>query len=284
VPGIWNDAHVAAWKKVTAAVHSQGSYIFLQLWALGRGAVIDHLEAEDPNLPYVSASDVKLESHSKAPRPLTTTEIKEYVEAYATAASRAVHEAGFDGVEIHGANGYLPDQFLQDITNKRTDEYGGSVEARCRFALEVIDAIVQKVGANRTAIRMSPWGTFQEMGMKDPKPTFSHLVARLADKHADLAYIHVVDPRAGDIPSSESNDFLRAIWAPRPFISAGGFDRSSALAHAEKTGDLIAFGRHFISNPDLPRRLREDLSLTDYDRNTFYTPGAKGYTDYPFAE
>ncbi|KAH9945561.1 hypothetical protein B0H21DRAFT_433960 [Amylocystis lapponica] len=292
VPGIWNDAQIAAWRKITDAVHAKGSFIFAQLWAQGRGAYIEHLEAEDPSFPYVSASDVQSATRSKPPRPLTVAEIKEYVDGYARAASDAVHRAGFDGVEVHGANGYLVDQFLQDVTNKRTDEYGGSIEKRCRFGLEVISAIAKAVGADRTAIRLSPWGTVNDMRMDDPIPTFSHFVTRLAELHPDLAYLHVVDPRVtGDwdnlvVNEEDSNDFIRKIWAPRPLISAGGFTREKAIASAEETGDLIAFGRLYISNPDLPLRLRNNLPLTKYNRDTFYVPGTQsveGYTDYPFA-
>lgn len=141
-------------------MHANGSFIYLQLWALGRTALYSQLQKEDPSLPYVSASDVPLEDHEGPLRPLTIPEIKEYVKLYGVAASNAVHKAGFDGVEIHDANGFLPDQFLQDITNKRTDEYGGSVENRTRFVKEVIEEVVKVVGPERTGIRFSPWGTF----------------------------------------------------------------------------------------------------------------------------
>ncbi|KAH9945558.1 hypothetical protein B0H21DRAFT_823022 [Amylocystis lapponica] len=291
VPGLWSDAQLAAWRKITDAVHAKGSFIFAQLWALGRAAYVDQLEAEDPSFPYVSASDVKISTQTRLPRPLTVAEIKEYVDGYAKAASDAVHRAGFDGVEIHGANGYLVDQFLQDVTNTRTDEYGGSIEKRSRFGLEVVDAVTKAVGADRTAIRLSPWGPVNDMRMDDPIPTFSHFVTRLAELHPDLAYLHVVDPRVTGyedhaVSEQDSNDFIRKIWAPRPLISAGGFTREKALTSAEETGDLIAFGRHYIANPDLPLKLRNNLPLTKYNRDTFYIPGpqsVEGYTDYPFA-
>ncbi|EMD36593.1 hypothetical protein CERSUDRAFT_115632 [Gelatoporia subvermispora B] len=289
VPGIWSDEQIAAWKHVTDAVHARGSYIFLQIWASGRATYLDALEAEDPSLPYISASDVKLSTRPVAPRPLTISEIQDYIRTFADAAKNAVERAGFDGVEVHGANGYLIDQFIQDVTNKRTDEYGGSVENRARFALEIVDAVVEAVGEKKTGIRFSPWADFQEVGMDDPVPQFSYIVEQLRDRHPDLAYIHLIEPRAagdGDRESQtgESNDFLREIWAPRAIISAGGFTRETAIEHAEKTGDLIAFGRAFISNPDLPRRLRENIPLTKWDRSTFYTAEeAKGYIDYAFA-
>lgn len=160
VPGLWSDAQIAAWKAVVDAVHARGSFIFPQLWALGRAARPDALAAE--GFERVSASDVPLASASPdAPRPLTIAEIKEYVADYANAARRAVHEAGFDGVEVHGANGYLIDQFLQDVTNIREDDYGGSVEKRCRFGLEVVKACCEAVGEERVGIRLSPWSEFQ---------------------------------------------------------------------------------------------------------------------------
>ncbi|KAJ8462364.1 hypothetical protein ONZ45_g17964 [Pleurotus djamor] len=295
VPGTWSNEQIAAWKQVTDAVHAQGSFIYIQLWALGRTAKQSTLAAE--NLPYVSASDVPLSYQADPlPRPLTTTEIKEYVQLYATAASNAVHKAGFDGIEIHGANGYLVDQFLQDKSNTRTDEYGGSIEGRTRFALEVLEAVSKEIGPDRTAIRLSPWSLFQEMRMDDPKPTFSYLVSQIRERLPELAYIHVIEPRVAlgfderpdsTIPAEEENDFIRKLWAPKAFLSAGGYTRELAIKAAER-GDIVAVGRHFISNPDLPRRWKDDLPLTAYNRDAFYAvdpSGAdKGYTDYPFAE
>ncbi|KAL1690560.1 hypothetical protein GGG16DRAFT_55350 [Schizophyllum commune] len=294
-PGIWSDEQIKAWKEVTDRVHAQGSFIYLQLWALGRAAVASELKEEDPSFDYVAPSAVQLTGHPETPRPLTVPEIKQYVQWYATAARNAVEKAGFDGVEIHGANGYLIDQFLQDVTNKRTDEYGGSVENRARFGLEVVDAVVAAIGAKKVGIRLSPWNQFQEMRMEDPIPQFTYFVKELKARHPDFAYIHLVEPRVigienrdeKDIDPREQNDFLRAIWAPKALISAGGYNRELALKIAEEKGDLIAFGRFFISNPDLPRRLKEDIPLTPYNRATFYLKGDSsptGYTDYPFAE
>ncbi|KAF8890981.1 FMN-linked oxidoreductase [Infundibulicybe gibba] len=296
IPGIWSQVQIDAWKQITDAVHDKGSYIFLQLWALGRAASPDTLAAEDPSFPHISASNIKLADRpasEPAPRALTLPEIDEYVALYAQAARNAI-EAGFDGVEIHGANGYLIDQFLQDVSNVRDDEYGGSVENRSRFALRVVDAVVDAVGADRTGIRLSPWSPFQDMGMPDPLPQFTHLISTLARTHTDLAYIHLVEPpvsaNADRTPAPhESNTAFRAIWAPRRVISAGGYDRASALAAAEEDDVLVAFGRKYISNPDLPQRLQKDIPLTPYVRETFYTPADKpdaahGYTDYPFAE
>ncbi|KAJ7691445.1 hypothetical protein B0H17DRAFT_982629 [Mycena rosella] len=289
VPGIWSPEQIAVWKLVTQAVHAKSSFIFMQLRAYGRAANPAQLQSEDPSLPYVSASDVPLSSQTGPLRALTVAEIKEYVGLYAQAAKNAI-EARFDGVEIHGANGYLVDQFLQDVSNKRTDEYGGSVENRARFALEVVDAVTAAIGAERTAIRFSPWSPFLEMGMSDPLPTFSYVISELAARYPSLAYLHLVEPRVSgnlsrEAAAHESNDALRALWAPRPFVRAGGFTRKSAFEAAE-SGDLIAFGRLYISNPDLPARLEKDVPLTAYDRSTFYLVGEnspRGYTDQGFA-
>ncbi|KAF7347195.1 putative inactive dehydrogenase EasA [Mycena venus] len=289
-PGIWSDEQISAWKAVTDTVHAKGSYMYLQLWALGRAADADTL-AED-GLPFVSASDVPVQG-GPAPRPLTVEEIQEYIELYATAASNAVHKAGFDGVEIHSANGYLLDQFLHDRSNIRTDAYGGSIENRTRFPLEVVDAVVKAVGQKKTALRVSPWGTVLDMQFADhdPKPTYTHLVTQLRNRFPELAYLHVVEPRVDGaetvaIKDGYSNDFIRAIWGNRPLISAGGYTRETAIAAAEDKGDLIAFGRGYIANPDLPYRLLHGIALSVGNRALYYAPGSvdpKGYTDYPFA-
>ncbi|EKM53347.1 uncharacterized protein PHACADRAFT_147821 [Phanerochaete carnosa HHB-10118-sp] len=288
VPGIWSDEQVAGWKLVTDAVHTRGSYIYLQLWALGRAAMPQILQEEGGH-PYVSASDVRMSVRPFPPRPLTSEEIKEYIGLYGTAAKNAVR-AGFDGVELHGANGYLIDQFTQDVTNKRTDEYGGSVENRARFALDVLDAAVKAIGESRVSIRFSPWGEFNEVRMADPKPSFSYLVSEIARRWPLLAYLHLVESRmSGDkdraVQEGESNDFLREIWGSRPLISAGGYSRESALKAAETKGDLIGMGRLFISNPDLPVRWQKDISAEKGDRSAYYTfESPQGYIDYPFAD
>ncbi|KAJ7683135.1 NADH:flavin oxidoreductase/NADH oxidase [Mycena rosella] len=280
-PGIWSDAQISAWKTarsslVTDRVHAKGSYIYLQLWALGRAAEADTLAQED--LPLVSASDVPIEG-KPAPRPLTVEEIQEYVQLYATAASNAVHKAGFDGVEIHSANGYLLDQFLHDRSNIRTDAYGGSVENRTRFPLEVADAVVKAVGQKKTGLRVSPWSTFNDMYFADPKPTYSHLVTQLRDRYPELAYLHVVEPRVDGVDTVKikdgySNDFIREIWGHRRLISAGGYTRETAIAAAEEKGDLVAFARPYISNPDLPYRLLHGIALAVGNRALYYAPGA----------
>ncbi|SJL05135.1 related to NADPH2 dehydrogenase chain OYE2 [Armillaria ostoyae] len=290
VPGMWNQDQIDAWKEVTNSVHAKGSFIFCQLWALGRAANPKILVSK--GLPYVSASDIKLSTATVSPRPLTVEDIQEYVQLYAQAARNAII-AGFDGVEVHGANGYLLDQFTRDISNNRTDTYGGSLENRVRFPLEVVDAVVEAVGPERVGYRISPWNTVLDMKMDDPKLTFTYLASQLKARQPRLAYLHVVEPRVvgmydrkdADIGIDEENDSIRSVWAPKLFISAGGYNRLSAIDAAERKGDLIAFGRHFIANPDLVYRLENDIPLNAYDRKTFYLPGTPtGYTDYPFAE
>ncbi|PIL29744.1 hypothetical protein GSI_08183 [Ganoderma sinense ZZ0214-1] len=320
-PGIWNDAQVAAWKKIVEAVHAKGSYIYLQLGAMGRAARPHVLLKEFPDAPFAAPSPTPLKSQPEpVPRELTKdgvhfpfpsdpikrlllskcwreasiylhityAEIKQYAEWFATAARNAVEGAGFDGVEVHGANGYLVDQFLQDVSNTRTDEYGGSIENRARFVLEVMDAIVAAVGATKAAIRLSPWSTYQDMRMEDPIPQFTYLVDELRQRHPNLAYLHVVTPNVpfAKGPEDESQThFIHRLWAPRPVITTGGYNRESALEVAEETGQLVGYGPLFLANPDLPFRLREDLPLNTPDPSTFYTRlSEKGYTDYPFSE
>ena len=266
VPGIWSDAQVEGWKKVVDAVHAQGCHIYMQLWQLGRAAMPDVLakpdSPENPGgpYPYVSSSDVPIKARTHAPpRALTHEEILEYIELFGKAAHNAVHGAGFDGVEIHGAHGYLVDQFTQDVCNKRTDMWGGSMENRCRFALEVIKKIVSVVGEERTAIRLSPFAQFQDMYMEHPQLTFAYLVSRIREAYPRFSYLHIVEPRVhGNLDRTpregESNDFLRAIWkGPKSlengsvYLAAGGYTPETALQDAEKD-DLIVFGRPFTSN------------------------------------
>ncbi|KAG1894197.1 NADH:flavin oxidoreductase/NADH oxidase [Suillus fuscotomentosus] len=293
VPGIYTQEHVEGWKRVTDAVHEKGSFIFCQLWAPGRAAFPEVLAREN-NSPFVSASSIPLSTRPTAvPHALTEPEIKSYIASFATGARNAI-AAGFDGVEIHGANGYLVDQFLQEVSNTREDGWGGSIEKRARFALEVVDALVKEVGAEKVSIRLSPWSPFQDMGLPDPKPQFSYLVNEL--RKYDLAYLHVTEPRVGGtidviaLPQS-SNNFLREIWCKegenRVLISAGGYTRQTAIETAQEHGDMIAFGRLYIPNPDLPARLIHDLPLAKPDRATFYLDGdvtEKGYTDFPVAD
>ncbi|KAJ3576063.1 hypothetical protein NP233_g692 [Leucocoprinus birnbaumii] len=295
-PGVYSQTQITAWKEIVAGVHAANSYIYCQLWAFGRQANEGDLKEDDPSLSVVGPSSIPMNNHgAPVPRALTVPEIQEYIHLYATAARNAVHEAGFDGVEIHGGNGYLIDQFLQDVSNQRQDDYGGTIERRSRFGLEVVRAVVDALGTpTKVGIRLSPWSTFSGMGMDNPIPQFTYFVEKLRREFPDLAYIHVIEPRvAGDRDdnvgaqkSHSANDFLRDIWAPKPYISAGGYSRFNAVQRTqERQNELIAFGRWFISNPDLPIRLEKDLELNPYDRGTFFLSGdttGRGYTDYNF--
>ncbi|KAJ5097417.1 hypothetical protein N7456_008138 [Penicillium angulare] len=287
MPGIYNSAQIAAWKEITAAVHAKGSYIFCQLWALGRSA--DPSVCETEGIERLSASAVA-EDEKKAPaRAMTTSDIADFVNLYAQSAENAI-EAGFDGVELHGANGYLIDQFTQDVSNKRDDGYGGSIEGRSRFCLEAVEAVVNAIGAHRTALRLSPWSTFQGMRMADPVPQFTYLINQL--RTMDLAYLHLVESRISgntDVESSGSLDWAIKAWGPeQPILIAGGLEPDSARKLVENDYPgyqvVVVFGRYFISTPDLPFRIKHGLDLEHYDRNRFYIPKSpEGYIDYPFS-
>ncbi|EJU01874.1 FMN-linked oxidoreductase [Dacryopinax primogenitus] len=287
VPGIYNEKQIAAWKKITDSVHSKGSYMCLQLWALGRAAEPD--VAKEEGFEVSSPGDIPLQGASK-PYMLTITEVKEWVEKYAQAARNAI-AAGFDFVEIHGANGYFIDQFTQDVSNNRTDEYGGSIENRCRFALEVAKAVTDVVGQQRTGLRLSPWGEFLGMRMTNPPATFSYLVRQLKERFPDFAYLHATEPRVqGNVDREtrveESNDFLREIWRPKVYLTAGGYTENAGDV-LPRMGDMLVYGRYFISNPDLPFRLKNGIPFTKYNRATFYLHGPdqpEGYTTYLTAE
>lgn len=296
VPGIWNKAQIDEWKQTTKAVHDNGSIIFLQLWALGRVAVAKNLEREEGGpYPVVSASAIPAAEGGHVPKEMSKDEIKDFVRYYAQAAKNAI-EAGFDGVEIHGANGYLIDQFWQDVSNQRTDEYGGSIENRARFGLEVTRAIIDAVGdSKKVGMRLSAWSDFQGMGMKDPIPQFTYIINQL--KTLDLAYLHLTESRiSGDAstavyrPVTRENEPLVAAWGNAgPLILAGGFtaEKAEKAVNEVYTGEnvLIAFGRYFISTPDLVYRLKNGIALNPYDRSTFYKKmSPDGYTDYPFSE
>ncbi|KAI3322941.1 hypothetical protein HD806DRAFT_499708 [Xylariaceae sp. AK1471] len=287
VPGIYNERQICAWRQVTDAVHRKGSYIFCQLWVLGRAVISDFSESE--GMSIYSSSATPLKTSQTPPRELTVAEIQEKIDSYVSAARNAI-AAGFDGVELHGANGYLIDQFTQDCCNKRTDQYGGSIENRSRFAVELVTAVSKAIGPERVGIRLSPWSTYNEMKMDDPIPQFSDLIAKIS--HLNIAYLHLIEARiAGpeDLDSSnpsESLAFVYNMWKG-PIIVAGGFTPESArqLVDVERPDKdiIVMFGRHFLSTPDLPFRIRNALPLNSYDRGTFYAPQvAAGYIDYPF--
>lgn len=285
VPGIWSAAQIAGWRKVTDAVHKKGSFIYLQLWALGRVAKLDQLQKEiGPDAKVIGPSDIPREG-CVTPTPLTEEEIKEYVGLYTQAAKNSI-EAGFDGVEIHAANGYLIDQFLQDVTNNRTDKYGGSIENRARFGLEVAASVVEAVGAERTGIRMSPYSIFQGMKMADPKPQFTYFTEGL--KKLKLSYIHLTEEP--DATETATAKFLIDLWDNQsPVLFCGGFEPETARKFVDeeyKDKDVLAvFGKYFISNPDLVFRIKNKLALTPWDTTTFYNAGEpRGYTDYEFSK
>lgn len=289
VPGIWSEAQIAQWRQITDAVHAKGSYIYLQLWGLGR--VADPTASKEGPYELVSSSAVPAgEGSSPVPRELSEEEIWANIADYARAAKNAI-AAGFDGVEIHGANGYLVDQFTQDNANKRTDAWGGSVENRSRFALEVIRAVVDAVGADRTGIRYSPWSTFQGMRMQDPIPQFSYLAKKTAE--FNLAYVHLVESRISGNADAEATDqldfFLDAYGSNSPIIIAGGYKAGSARKAVETVYKdypvIIGIGRPWTSNPDLAFRIKADIPLRPYERDHFYTAKSPcGFIDYAFSE
>ncbi|PVI06067.1 FMN-linked oxidoreductase [Periconia macrospinosa] len=285
VPGIYSQAHIDAWKKITDSIHKKGSYIYLQLWQLGR--VADPDQAKKEGITIKSSSAVPFEGHA-VPKEMTKDDIKIVIGEYVQGAKNAI-AAGFDGVEVHGANGYLMDQFIQDVVNQRTDEYGGSIENRSRFAIEVTKAVVEAVGADRVGIRLSPFSDYQGMHMKDPVPQFSDLISKVAE--LKLAYIHLVSSRISgnaDKEGAEELDPLLKLF-DGPILVAGGFKADSAKRlvdeeHPDK--DLVVvFGRYFLSTPDLVYRVKNGIPFNDYDRDTFYAAKSeKGYIDYPFSE
>ncbi len=293
-PGIYSPEQVAGWKQVTDAVHAKGGLIYLQLWHCGR---VSHSSYHDGALPVApsaipAAGDPAVTANFQfadyeIPRALETDEIPGVVESYAEAARNAL-KAGFDGVEIHGANGYLLEQFLQQRSNQRTDAYGGSIENRARLMLEVTQAVAGVWGAERVGIRLSPFGISNGSGEDDPLPLYTYLIQQL-DK-GGYGYLHLIEPRASgaghaevdhkEVPSA--SELFRPYWS-RCLIAAGNYRRDTADAViARGQADAIAFGRLFIANPDLPERLKQDAPLNPYDRSTFYIGGSKGYIDYPY--
>jgi len=294
-PGMYSDEQVAGWKKITESVHAKGGSMFSQLWHTGRSSHVDLRNGTAPTAPSVipeywlnATPSISTASGWLKPSPHRALEIAEIagvVEDYRKAAERA-KAAGFDGVELHAANGYLMDEFLQDGSNKRTDAYGGPVENRARFLLEVVSAMVSVWGGDRVAVRIGPGGTWNSMSDSNPAAIFDYVAEQL--NRFGLAYLHIIEPRIkGNVLIAEGQSPVAAAQLRKIFkgkiIAAGGFEPDTAEAIVEKgDADLVAFGRHFVANPDLPERIRLGLSLNEYDRKTFYTFDARGYTDYPF--
>ena len=292
-PGIHSQEQVEGWKLVTNAVHQAGGRIFLQLWHVGR---ISH-RSHQPNdeLP-VAPSAIKpsggiysaqwKEVPFETPRALELGEIPGIISDFRRGAENA-KAAGFDGVEVHGANGYLLDQFLQDGSNQRTDAYGGSIENRARLLLEIVDEAISVWGKGRVGVRLSPYGTFNDMSDSNPVNLFTYVLIELNKR--GIAYVHLIEPRATSAGSSDgivahaprASEIFRNIFNGA-IISAGGYDRKDAMdVVASGLADAVAFGRLFIANPDLPERLKKDVPLNKYNRATFYGGAEKGYTDYP---
>ncbi|MFG1340417.1 alkene reductase [Xanthobacter autotrophicus] len=286
-PGIYTDAQVEGWKAVTDAVHARGGHIVIQLWHVGR---VSHTALQPNGGAPVAPSAITAATktfvnngfvETSEPRALELAEIPGILEDYRRAAANAI-KAGFDGVEIHGANGYLIDQFLKDGSNQRTDDYGGSIENRARFLLEVVDTIVAEIGANRTGLRLSPVSPANGVSDSNPQALFNYVAEQLEKRH--LLFVHVVEGATGgprDVAPDFSFDALRQRFTG-PWIVNNGYDLELAQrAIGEGKADLVAFGKPFIANPDLVERLRRNAPLNEPDRDTFYGGGAKGYTDYP---
>lgn len=287
-PGIWSDAQTEAWKTVTSAVHAAGGTIVMQLWHTGR---VGHSEVRGGRLPVApSAIAIQGQKHFTAsgpkdyevPRALTTDEVRATIDDFETGAKNA-KAAGFDGVELHGAFGYLPHQFLVDSSNQRTDEYGGSLENRARFVLEVMERLVRVWGEGRAGLRLSPTLAYNGMVDSDPRATFSYVIERL--NALPLAYLHLMraTPDAERFPHWPKDTL--ATFGPLfrgPLIVNGGYDRDSAEAVLEAgAAHAVSFGAPFVSNPDLVHRFETGAPLAAGDRSTFYGGGEKGYVDYP---
>ncbi len=288
-PGIYSDAQVAGWRKITDAIHARGGRMLLQLWHVGRASHVDMTGGVAPVGPSVVPYDgLAYTKNGWVPvspnRALALGEIPSIIEAYEQGALRA-KAAGFDGVEIHSANGYLLDQFLQDGSNKRTDAYGGSIENRARLLLEVAAAVISVWGSDRVGVRLGPSSKFNGMSDSNPEATFGHAAEEL--RKLGIAYLHLIEPRiAGNAAIAEGLAPVAAAQLKKIFkgivIDAGGFDPDAAEEILERgDADAVAFGRHFIANPDLPKRFKLGLPLNPHDRNTFYGGDRHGYTDYP---
>jgi N-ethylmaleimide reductase len=289
-PGMYTDEQVAGWKKITDEIHAKGARMFSQLWHVGRSSHLSMTNGSTPVAPsavppyWVDATpSISTPTGWDKPSPhraLDIAEIPGIIEDYRRAAERA-KAAGFDGVELHAANGYLLDEFLQDGSNKRTDAYGGGIENRAKLMLEVSKAVAAEVGPGRTGIRISPVTPANDVSDSNPQPLFDHIVDGL--EALKLAYIHVIEGATGGPRDIAPFDYasLRKRFK-RAYIANNGYD--FALAEkmlAANAADLIAFGKPFISNPDLVERLRRGAPLNEWDKATFYGGGAKGYTDYP---
>lgn len=291
-PGIYSNEQIEKWSEITAAVHGLNGRMFLQLWHTGR---VSHMLLQPEGQLPVSASAIRAEGYISTPkgrrkmpvpRSLTEPQIISVIGDYVEASCNAV-KAGFDGVEIHAANGYLPDQFLHSSSNYRTDRYGGSIENRARFLLEVTGAVSEAIGSERVGVRLSPGGINKDMYDPEPVPLFTYVVERLND--FSLSYLHLQEPLQPLEPVGRYRNYLQHVT---PFfrkiyngtlITCGGYDfESGNRVISEGIADLVAYGKLFISNPDLVERFRNNAPMASWNKSTFYKGGALGYTDYPF--
>ncbi len=296
VPGLYGTEQLDGWTRVTDSVHAVGGKIVVQLWHVGR---VSHTDLQEGGAPPVAPSAITAKTKTvlikdgvptfvptSAPRALRAQEIPGIVHTYHAAARNAVETAAFDGVEIHAANGYLIDQFLKDGSNRRTDDYGGSIENRARFLLEVVRAVTSAVGGGRTGIRLAPVTTSNDAYDSAPQPLFEYVMAQLATLH--LAYIHIIEGATGGPRVLPDRPFdypaLKAAYARAggkgAWMVNNGLDKALAEEALHNGADLVAFGRPYIANPDLAERLRHGGPLNEGDRATYYGGGAKGYTDY----
>jgi N-ethylmaleimide reductase len=298
VPGIWSDKQVVAWNKITDAVHAVGGKIVMQLWHVGR---VSHVDLQPGGQAPVAPSAIRAKTKTvlirdgvptfedtSMPRALTLDELPGIVDDYRRAARNAI-AAGFDGVEVHGANGYLLDQFMRSGSNTRTDAYGGSIENRARLLLEVMHAVSAEIGGDRVGLRLSPVTPANDAQDPQPQPLFDYVVKHLAP--LNLAFLHIIEGATGGARDYRQGELafdysaLRAAYrnagGKGAWMVNNGYDNALASQSLAEGADLVAFGRPFIANPDLTRRLRENAALNNPDRATFYGGGAKGYTDYP---
>lgn len=285
-PGLYTTAQIDAWRKVTDAVHEKGGKIFVQLWHVGR---ISHVDLQPNGASPVAPSAIRANTKTfvnntftevSEPRALELNEISTIVSDFRKAAANAI-TAGFDGVEIHAANGYLLEQFIKDGANQRTDIYGGSIENRARLLLEVVEAIVSEIGAHRTGVRISPVSPANGISCSDPQPQYNYITEQL--NQLGIVYLHVVEGATGGSRDIAPFDYpaIRNRF-DQTYLANNGYDLELANAHLESDeADLFAFGKLFISNPDLVERLKHGLPLAELNPATLYGGGAEGYTDYP---
>lgn len=295
-PGFVNEQQVAGWKKIIDGVHAKGSIYFQQIWGMGRAADAEYLKKR--GYPYRSSSAVPMPNRDAAPREMTEEEILQTIQDFVDTAKRVV-AAGGDGVEIHSAHGYLLDQFLTNTVNQRTDKWGGSIENRARFTLEVVKQVSAAIGAEKTALRLSPWAGFQGSEKKDSKELYTYIINELKRMDLKLAYLSLVEA-IGDpgvmifddegINQEKTLDFILEAWDNQsPVMVAGGYLPNSAAwaveEHYKKWDVIIGFGRYFLSNPDLVYKIKKGIPLTKYNRPTFYLNKQwEGYNDYAFSE